>query len=135
MEPFDLEPEPEPQPAGGLEPPRRRPPTAVGIGKLPPDRPPQEPADAESVPADDGTPYCEGPTMVRRVALRLLAADALAATALLLWPLGWRAYAGVVVLTIADVSWHRAKRRESPAPASGFSTERQPPGESHLRSA
>jgi len=130
VNPFELEPQPdrqpETQPAGALEPPRRRPPTAVGTGKLPPRRPPE----------DDGEPYPEGPGGLRRAALRLLAAYALTAAALLLWPLGWRAYAGAGALVLAQAAWRRAAaRRQRHAPTRGSAIGEQPPDGPHARSA
>jgi hypothetical protein len=144
VNPFELEPQPdrqpewqpEPQPAGALEPPRRRPPTAVGTGKLPPRRPPEEPDGREPMPEDDGEPYPEGPGGLRRAALRLLAAYALTAAALLLWPLGWRAYAGAGALVLAQAAWRRAAaRRQRHAPTRGSAIGERPPDGPHARSA
>jgi hypothetical protein len=100
---------PQTEPADALEPPRRRPPTAVGTGKLPPRRPPRDEAgDGDAMPEDDGTPYPVGPTRLRRIALRLLATYVAAGTLTLLWPLGWRAYAGAVMVLLANTLWRRA---------------------------
>ena len=130
---FDpLEPSLQTEPAGALEPPRRRPPTAVGTGKLPPRRPPrgEGAGESEAMPEDDGTPYPTGPTRLRRIALRLLAAYAAAGALALLWPLGWRAYAGATTLVSAHALWRRAvAERPAATPEAGVR-----PGDATARS-
>jgi hypothetical protein len=111
MESSDFESQPETQPAGSLEPPRRRPPTAIGAGTLPPRRPPSDPNRDAPMPEDDGEPYPEGLNTLRRVALRLLALCAFIAAAAMLWPLGWRGYGGAAAVVLCCVAWARAGSR------------------------
>jgi len=104
---FESEWQPDTEPGGALEPPRRRPPTAVATGKLPP-RPPNDPDDMGGALEDDGEPYRE-PSMLRRIGLRLLAIQTTAAALLLLRPLGWRGYACVSIVLLAQFAWQRAR--------------------------
>ena len=85
-------------PAGALEPPRRRPPTAVGAMEQPPRHPRHR-------------RYRTGPSLVRRMALRALSAVFLLGGALVLWPLGWQSSVGA---GLVGLSVHVAHRSLSP---------------------
>jgi hypothetical protein len=81
------------EPQGGLEPPRRHPPTAVGV--LTPEPPPEAPAPLE------GDPYTDAPTGVRRVAWALLAAGLAPPGLALVWQGRGAALGGLALLAAA----------------------------------
>ena len=114
---------PLPLPAGALEPPRRRPPTAVGTLEQPP-RPPRR------------SRYPAGPSLVRRIALRGLALLSLLGSAAVLWPLGWQSSVGAGLM---GLSVHVAHRSLVPRPATRVLDRSEEagesPGESPARSA
>src|SRR5687767_13107424 len=96
--------EPQPQESGSLGPPRRKPPTAVGTMELPPPRPPRGRYPARLL-------------LVRRIALGVLAVVLLTVGGALLWPLGWRAVAGVTLVAVGQYVVRRAiARRERHMP-------------------
>ena len=130
MHSFEFEWQPDTEPKGVLGPPRRRPPTAVGVGGSPP-RPPEEPDDSNGGLADDGAPYRE-PSLVRRIGLALLAMQVLVAALVLLEPLGWRAYLGAGVAALSQIVWRQARARTVRELRTLSSSD---DGESHLRSA
>jgi len=95
---------PVPLPAGALEPPRRRPPTAVGTLEQPPRRPRR-------------SRYRVGPSLLRRVALRGLAMLFLVGGTAVLWPLSWQSSVGASLLSL---SVHVAHRSLGPEGGSRF---------------
>lgn len=134
MQFFEFEAEPDTQTKGNLGPPRRRPPTAIGVGGTPP-RPPDEPNDFDGALDDDGSPYRE-PSLLRRIGLSLLALQVFLAAAVLLRPLGWQAYLGTGVAGLAQLLWHQARARTlRDLRALSASAGTDDTGESHLRSA
>ena len=86
---------PIPMPAGALEPPRRVPPTAVGVVEEPPHRPHR-------------SRYPDGPSLVRRIALRGLAAILLVGSAAALWPLSWQSSVGAGLMSLSVHVAHRS---------------------------
>lgn len=86
---------PTPLPAGALEPPRRVPPTAVGLVEEPAHRPHR-------------SRYPDGPTLVRRIALRGLAAILLVGSAAALWPLSWQSSVGAGLMSLSVHVAHRS---------------------------
>jgi hypothetical protein len=86
---------PLPMPAGSLEPPRRRPPTAVGTEEQPPRRPRRN-------------RYSTGPSLVRRIALRGLSSLFLLGGAVVLWPLGWQSSLGAGLVGLSVHVAHRS---------------------------
>ena len=86
---------PAPLPAGALEPPRRVPPTATGLMEVPAHRPHR-------------SRYPDGPSLVRRIALRGLAAILLVASAAALWPLGWQSSVGAGLMSLSVHVAHRS---------------------------
>ena len=86
---------PLPLPSDALEPPRRRPPTAVGTAEQPPRRPRR-------------SRYSAGPSLVRRIALRALAVLFLIGSASVLWPLGWRSSVGAGLMSLSVHVAHRS---------------------------
>ena len=86
---------PVPSPAGALEPPRRVPPTAIGLM----DESPRSPRRSH---------YPGGPSLVRRIALRGLAALLLVGSAAVLWPLGWQSSVGAGLMSLSVHVAHRS---------------------------
>lgn len=119
---MDSEFEPQPQESGAFEPPRRKPPTAVGTMELPPPRPRR------------GDRFRRLPLLLR-IALGVFAALLVTAGGVLLWPLGWRALAGVALVgagqyVVRRLVARRASSVEMHAPRFGES-----PSEVYVRSA
>lgn len=92
---------PLPMPDGALEPPRRRPPTAVGTME----QPPRHPRHGR---------YRAGPSLVRRIALRGLSAAFLLGSALVLWPLGWQSSVGAGLVGLSVHVAHRSLAPRGP---------------------
>jgi hypothetical protein len=111
--------EPQPQESGSLGPPRRKPPTAVGTMELPPPKPPRG-------------RYPEGRSLLRRIALAVLAAVLLGAGLAVLWPLGWRVVAGVALVALGRRVIRRALARSG---RHMFVSSPRTRGESYVRSA
>ena len=82
-------------PAGALEPPRRLPPTGIGLMEAPP-------------PRRRGSRYPNGPSLVRRIALRALAAILLLGSAAVLWPLSWQSSVGAGLMSLSVHVAHRS---------------------------
>jgi hypothetical protein len=91
---------PAPLPAGALEPPHRKPPTTNDLMEQP-HRPHR-------------SRYPGGPPLVRRMALRGLAAIFLVASIAALWPLSWESSVGAGLMSL---SVHVAHRSLVPRPA------------------
>ena len=108
MADFDDDVTPPTLPAGALEPPRRRPPTAVGTAA--PDPQPSHDSPRASVPLDAYRPHGVGAPVMRRRARQLLAM--LVATLALgaAWPLGWRGRIAVGLVALAAHLWRLAGR-------------------------
>jgi len=86
---------PAPLTAGALEPPRRLPPTAIGLMEAPPPRPRK-------------SRYPNGPSLIRRIALRGLAAILLLGSAAVLWPLSWQSSVGAGLMSLSVHVAHRS---------------------------
>ena len=86
---------PIPLPAGALEPPRRVPPTALGLMEAPADRPKRR-------------RYPDGPSLVRRIALRVLSVIFLLSSAAVLWPLSWQSSVGAGLMSLSVHVAHRS---------------------------
>ena len=86
---------PIPLPAGALEPPRRLPPTGIGLMEESPHRPRR-------------SRYPNGPSLVRRIALRGLAAILLLGSAAVLWPLSWQSSVGAGLMSLSVHVDHRS---------------------------
>jgi hypothetical protein len=84
-----------PLPAGALEPPRRLPPTGIGLMEEPPHRPRR-------------SRYPNGPSLLRRIALRGLAAILLVGSAAVLWPLSWQSSVGAGLMSLSVHVAHRS---------------------------
>ena len=99
MTDFDHDLTPLTQPAGALDPPRRRPPTAVGT--VAPEPQPSHESSPEFLMPRAYATSCQGAPIVRRVARQVLAL--LLATAALgcAWPLGWRGRLAFALLALA----------------------------------
>lgn len=82
-------------PAGALEPPRRVPPTAIGLMEAPSDRPRRR-------------RYLGGPSLVRRIALRGLSVIFLLSSAAVLWPLSWQSSVGAGLMSLSVHVAHRS---------------------------
>jgi hypothetical protein len=86
---------PAPLPAGVLEPPRRKPPTANGLMEEPAHQPPR-------------SRYPAGPSLLRRIALRAFAAILLVASVAALWPLSWQSSVGAGLMSLSVHVAHRS---------------------------
>lgn len=86
---------PAPLAAGALEPPRRVPPTAQGLMEAPSDRPKRR-------------RYPNGPSLVRRIALRVLSVIFLLTSAAVLWPLSWQSSVGAGLMSLSVHVAHRS---------------------------
>jgi len=82
-------------PAGALEPPRRLPPAGIGLMEEPPHRPRR-------------SRYPNGPSLIRRIALRGLAAVLLLGSAAVLWPLSWQSSLGAGLMSLSVHVAHRS---------------------------
>lgn len=86
---------PAPLPAGALEPPRRVPPTALGLMEAPSDRPRRR-------------RYPDGPSLMRRIALRVLSVILMLTSAAVLWPLSWQSSVGAGLMGLSVHVAHRS---------------------------
>ena len=86
---------PLPLTAGALEPPHRLPPTGIGLMEEPPHRPRR-------------SRYPNGPSLLRRIALRALAAVFLFGSAVVLWPLSWQSSVGAGLMSLSVHVAHRS---------------------------
>jgi len=82
-------------PAGALEPPRRVPPAGIGLMEEPPHRPRR-------------SRYWNGPSLIRRIALRGLAAILLVGSAAVLWPMSWQSSVGAGLMSLSVHVAHRS---------------------------
>ena len=85
---------PAPLPAGVLEPPRHKPPTANGL--------------MEESHRPHRSRYPNGPSLVRRIALRVLSAIFLVASVAALWPLSWQSSVGARLMSLSVHVAHRS---------------------------
>ena len=86
---------PLPLPAGALKPPRRLPPTGIGLMEEPPHGPRR-------------SRYPNGPSLLRRIALRGLAVVLLLGSAAVLWPLSWQSSVGAGLMSLSVHVAHRS---------------------------
>jgi hypothetical protein len=92
---------PVPLAAGALEPPHRLPPTGIGLMEEPPHRPRK-------------SRYPNGPSLLRRIALRGLALVLLLGSAAVLWPLSWQSSVGAGLMSLSVHVAHRSLSPRAP---------------------